>query len=356
MSNVIRRIDQGELEPRFAAGGSFSKEISIEQGVLKYIDIYFAGDHTTAITTGATDGEFQPIQELQVLIPRVRGEPVVWNWKPRDLKHLTYFMAGTLPPRANPAASLGVHYGLMRIPLALPKRLTTNPGIWGIMADEIKGKIRITGTYGPVTSIGTGSTIITHVSNITTGVALAQRRRGRMLPMERPQMVLSGQENRFALESDARHGPLVVQTGNIHKLYGVFIRQHDVSATAAQRVDGLITRLQLRHTDYDQVLDEFHAILKKSTQQFFHTDAADTPAGISIWTPSRKGLPREMPDMFDSQVLELTADTSETIPVEFTNVTPAIGDAVYANVIGAMFTADGEVNARRAGVSVPNRR
>jgi len=353
MSSVVRRIDQGELEPRFEPSGSFSKEISLSEGVLKYIDLYSVGDHVTNITGAATDGETRPIQELQVLIPRKQGEPVVWNWKPRDLKFLTQQMAGTLPVNANPTATTGVHFSLIRIPLALPKHLTTNPDIWGISADDIAGKIRITGTYGAANAIGTGATVTTHRTNITTGLALAQRRKGRILPMAQPMMVMAGQENRFAIESDARHGPLVVQTGNIHKLYALFLRQQDISATAAERVDGLVTRFMLHHTDYDQLLDEFHIILKKDTQQEFGLDVADIPDGISTFRPSRMGLPREMPDLFDDQVLKLTADTTEVTPLEVTNVTPATGDALYANVMGPMFTRAGALQAQRAGVSTP---
>jgi len=335
-----RIINEGEVTPVFTAGSAFSKEIApIEGHVLKGLMFYFRGDHTTNITTGATDGAAAPITELQVEVPRIDRsnprrpiDPIVWNWRPVDLIHLASQYAGHILPTANPTGTGTNHFGAFYIPFAPPKRITNNYDDWGIPASEINGKIRIRGNYGGVASIGTGSTVITHRTSISQIVESPNQ-----LP---PRACLMGIQNRIAIESDTRHGPLVIQPGAAEALFQLFLRQHDDSATAAQRVDGLVTRYIFKMNQVD-LIDELHTMLQKKHNTDFSLDAAAIQAGISGHLFSKRGIFGELPQIDGGTALSLTVDTSEEIPVEFANVTPTTADAVYANIVGAKLTSFG---------------
>jgi len=324
-----RAIDEGRLIPVYTAGSTFAHEIApLENMVLKGLRLYYAGDHTTNITTAQTDGEANVITELQIEVPRVGMSPIVWNWTPRDLKQLTAYWDGALPASANPTATTGVHFGEILIPFAPPKRMTSNYDAWGIPSQDINGKIRIRGTYGAVTAIGTGSTAITHETNI---VQITERPNTQNMP----QAALMGIQNRINIESDARHGPQPIQTGLAEMIAGLFLRQHDVSDQAAQRQDGLVSRWIVKTQDVNPWVDQIHAQAKRKGAADFSLDAAGVPTGIALLTPSRRFIGGEMIQINSNTILSLTSDTSEVVSVEYTNITPAAGDAVFANVIGA---------------------
>jgi len=336
-----RIINEGEVTPVFGSGSAFSKEIApIEGHILKGLMFYSRGDHDTLITAGgATDGEAAPITELQVEVPRIdRGnprrpiDPIVWNWRPVDLIHLASQYAGHLIPRANPLADLGVHFSTFFIPFAPPKRITNNYDDWGIPASEINGKIRIRGNYGGLTSIGPSATGIRHRTSISQIVESPNR-----IP---PRACLMGIQNRIPIESDTRHGPLVIQPGAAEAVFQLFLRQHDDSAVSAQRVNGLVTRYIFKMNQVD-LIDELHTMLQKKMNSDLSLDAAAIQAGISGHLFSKRGIFGELPQIDGGTALSLTVDTSEEIPVEFANVTPTTADAVYANIVGAKLTSFG---------------
>ncbi len=325
----------GNLDPAFTANGTFRLEISPPSGILDNIQFFVRGKHTTNITTAQIEGAVNTFASMQITFPRLNVPNIIWNVLPRDLVWINALMQGQRPANLNPTASAAVHKDSFRIPLALPRHLTRFPQIWGLDTRELAGPIIVEGQYGPVTSIGTGSTAITQ----DTSVSICVRKRR---PGITPTLVLAATQNRLGNTDDARNGPTNISTGNIQALWGLFLRQHDNSAQAAQRVDGLVTRYTIDHSQEEILADDFFSIAKRRTGEFFQFAAADLPAGINFEVFAPSGELDDMPVMVGGRRLALTHDSVEQTPDDVTNVTPAANDAVYAIPVGVQLTAAGQ--------------
>lgn len=338
---LCRRKNIGDLVPQFTPGATFRLQALPLDGILTRIDFYLRGDHTTNITTPQVDGQVNIINDLRVTINRKAGlQPIVWNVRPRDLVHITRLFDGQLPANANPTASLATHFDLFSIFLAPPPHLVALPTAWGLDTAEI-ANIIIEGSWGAVTDIGTGATIVTTDVSVTT---CSLRRTG-----VAPIMALAANQNFVLHESDARLGPDDLGVGQIDALWLLYLRHNDQSAQAAQRVDGLITRHFIDHSEEGRLNDEFFIMLKKATGLRFKLAAADLAAGVAISEFAAGALISDMPSMMEGQKLSVEHDSAEVVPVEVTDVTPAAGDGIMYIPIGGQFTAAGEAR-RRAGV------
>jgi len=341
---LCRVKDVGEVTPRFTAGAPFKLEIAPPDGIITELLIASRGDHTTNITTAQIDGEANIFSALQVTFQRRGLPPVIINVLPRDLKHINSYLEGQAIAAANPTATTGVHHFATKIPLVLPPRLVGNPLEWGLDTTELAGPILLEGTYGAVTDLGTGATVVTNILN----VSVCTRRRPRRGEI-RPSFILAMNQNRIQHESAARQGPTTISTGNLEALWGIFLRQHDVSAQAAQRVDGLITRFIIDHSEEGILNDEFFQTLQKRSGNFFKLAAADLPVGTAFPVFSERGRIQDMPILMRGRTLKMIHDSVEVLPVEVTDVTPAANDAFYAIPIGVQLTA--AAAARGQGVA-----
>jgi len=343
---LCKRKDVGDLVPDWTANGSFRLEIAPPDGVLKRIDFYIRGDHTTNITLAQEDGQVNTFNALMVTFPRKGGlKPIIWNVLPRDLIHMSALFEGQRNTNANPTATTANHFDMFSIWLALPDHLHDSPNEWGLDTAELSGPIVVEGQYAAVTGIGTGSTAVTQQT--TVSVCTEQRRRlgARALT---PFAAMGANQNRIQIESDSRHGPTTVNMSNIDHLWGLMLRNHDDSDQANERQDGLVTRFIIDHSREEILTDEFQIILKKITNKFFHLDRTDQADGIVLPVFAPTGEIGDMPFMGAGRTLKLTTVTDETIPVEVTNVTPGAGDAVYAIPIGAQLSLAGQQAVRSA--------
>ena len=337
---LCRVKDAGDLVPAYTASTPFRLEVFPPDGILQNLSFYIRGTHVTLITAGGTtDGEVRTINDLRVTAPR-RGrlKPIIHNALPRDLKHITSLFEGQLPDRANPLGDGLAHFGEFSIYYAPPPHLVANPASYGLDTSELSGPIIVEGTYDAVTSIGPSATAITQQVTVT---ACSIKRTG-----VRPTLALTMNRNAILHESDSRLGPTNLGVGNMDLLWMLYLRQNDVSAVSASRVDGLITRFDIEHSEEGDLNDELFQQLKKRTGKRFKLANADIPAGIAISEFSPGGLASFMPSMLEGQELQLRHDSTEAVPAEVTDVTPAAGDSIEAIPIGVQFTQAGE--GRRA--------
>lgn len=330
MSGVSLVKNVGDLSPVFAASSAFRLAVNPPAGILKGLQIRNRGQHTTDITTAATDGELNYFNTLQVTVNRKGKPPIIQNALPRDHKWLTAYFRGTLPERANPAtagtALANAHYGQFDIPFAPPDRLCNDPDDWGIPTDTLDGPIIIEGTYGAASDIGAGATAIANRTSVSCDIKVGSARR--------PRMALGVNYHRLAHESDSRLGPDSIGVGNLEALAAVMLVQHDNSAAAAQRVDGLITRFTVELQEYGIISDELFRLMKARTQSYYGLAVADVPAGVGILTLAPGWSPDEMP-MLRGRTLSVIHDSAEATPDDITAVTPTTSDAVRVLVVGA---------------------
>jgi len=343
---LCKRKDVGNLVPAFTPNASYRLEIAPPDGILKRIDFYVRGDHTTNITTPQQDGALNIFNSMMVTFPRKGGlKPIIWNVLPRDLALMSALFEAQRNTNDNPTPTTENHFDFFTIWLALPDHLHESPDEWGLDTAELAGPIIVEGQYGPVTSIGTGSTAITTDTSVTV---CTQQRRLIGDVVQTPFAAMSANQNRIQIESDARHGPTTVNLSNIDHLWGVYLRNTDDSNQAAERQDGLVTRFILEHSREGDLTDEFQIMMKKSTNKFFGLDRTDQADGIVLPVFAPTGEIGDMPFMGAGRTLRLTTDTVEQTPVEVTNVTPAAGDAVFTIPIGAQLSLAGQVEVRNA--------
>ncbi len=334
-----RTKDVGELDPRFAIGGTARLEIAPPSGVIKYLKFKISGDHTTNITTGQTDGQVNIFSNFQVTFPRLGLPPVIWDFLPRDMIHFSAFLQGQRPVNANPTATTAAHHDSWIMPLSLPRHLTRNPEIWGLDTRELAGPIIVEATYAAATSIGTGATAITNRTLVT--VCTESR-----TPIT-PSLVLAGVQQRVTHDTDGRNGPTTIGVGNLEALWGLFIRHNDNSDQADQRQDGLITRHIIDHSRDGILSDEHFIITKARTGEFFSFAAADLPSGIAFPIFAPTGDLRDMPVMVGGQTLKVIHDSAEVLLDEVTDITVAAGDSIYYNPVGIQLTSAAVRRLRR---------
>jgi len=334
---------RGQLVPAFTENSAFTHNLSPQDGILERIDVFYRGDHDTLITAGGQiDGEANIFQSFQVTIPRKGLSPLIYNPLPRDHKFITQHFEGALPLNANPLADLGTHDGMFSIYIALPERLARDPLDFGLDSQDISDSIIIEGNYGANASIGPSATGIRNITDFT--VVTRQRR-----PNRKPFASLSMNQNFLVHDSTARRGPSQVEMGNIEALYGVFLRQHDNSAVSAQRVDGLITRFILEHSQEGILADDLFQFMKRRSAAHFGLPQAEVPAGITFPVFSRGGDIGDMPIMIQGRKLTLIHDSAEAVPTGTVDVVPAASDAVYAIAVGIQLTRAGLARGTNRG-------
>ena len=323
-------IDQGNLDPAYTESQPARLEVVPQDGILKRIDVYFTGTHVTA-ATAQEDGESNIFSALRVEIPRRRMPNVIFDILPRDAKWLTAILEGSLSEHLNPTADGGAHQGRFSLFLAPPRRLTPFFNDYGLDTNELSGPIQISVLYNSVTSIGGSATAITNATRISTCV---EDRAG-----VAPSFILSANQNRVDHISDARLGPTTLGTSNLERLAGMFLRQHDDSGTATERVDGLITRFIIRHRGLD-IQNELFMALKQRTAQLFGFDRADYPDGIALPLFAETWDPSDMLDLEGGNTLKIIHDSIEALPDGVTDIPPATSDAFYAIMLGMQLTAE----------------
>lgn len=328
---MLKDIHVGDLNPVFTPNGRFTADVNVPVGVIKDLALYVHGTHVTAITTACTDPEWNLITSLRVYIPRKTRPAIIWDLPARDLKWITAYWAGTTPANVVTAADGGVHYGLIKIPFYPPDVLCSDDGAWGINSDELAGPIHLEGQFGPAANIGVGATVVASTVRVSVGIDQTPRRAS---------LALCGSTHFIAHESAQRSGKTLLAAGNAEFLYGLYLRQHDNSATAAQRVDGLVTRFIAEHSTAGTLFDQLFIVLKKETGLLFKLAAAESPAGVCIFPADSKALLDTLPPMVGGRSVSLLMDSAETVPDEVTDVTPAAGDGVYVGFLGVQLAAE----------------
>jgi len=326
---LCRISNQGNLDPNFVANQPTRAIIVPPDGILKRLDFYFTGDHTTDMSA-QEDGESNIFSSFRVTVPRKRLPNIVHDILPRDSKWLTAILEGSLSEHLNPTGTTLDHQGRFSIFYAPPRRLTPLYRDYGIDTRDLSGPIIIEALYNGVASIGASSTAITNETRIS---ACVEERTSIA-----PSFVLAYQQNRLDHTSDARLGPETLGTANLERLAAIFLRQHDDSGTTTERVDGLITRFIARFQGTD-IHDELFQALKQRTAQFFQFDRADYPDGIGIQLFAEDWNPAEMLPLKTGNDIKLIHDSVEALPDTVTNITPASGDAIYAITMGVQLTA-----------------
>ena len=333
----LKVIEQRALEPDFAASQPAVANIVPQDGVLKRLDVYFHGAHSTLITTAQIDGESNIFAAFRVTARRRGLPPIIHDVLVRDHKFITAIMNGSLAEHLNPLADAAAHKGFFSIFYAPPRDRCERYDDWGLDTADLAGPIQIEALYGAVTSIGTGSTAITNRTRISPVV---EDRRPTA-----PAFILSAQQHIIDFVNDQRR-QTTLSTANLERLAAIYLRQHDFSAQAAQRVDGLITRFQLDHRGVRRH-DDLHDGMKQRTAQFAGHDRADYPDGISMMLLADGFKAEEMLDLSGGDSLVLTSDSVETVPDPITDVTPAASDAVFAVSLGMQLTGRARGLGRR---------
>ena len=337
MRPVIRR-PMGNLAPVFTANLPFRLIVRPPAGVLKRLDFYVRGQHTTDITTGATHGEVNYFQAFKLTAKRKNGLPdIVWEALPRDLKKITAMLDGQLMPRANPAtagtSAATAHFGVFSVFFAPPRKKCRFPDDWGLHSDDLidNDPIVIEGRYGAVTDIGTGATAIAQTTSVTAEVEQTQ-------PGDpKPGLVLGCQATFFPHESDIKSALHTLPLGNVELYCGAMFRSHDNSAAAAQEVDTFPTIIELSHSQRGVVAGDLFIEEKKKTGVWSGLATADVFAGTI--------MPMASPEFIESQMIRRTEgaftffiDSLLTASDETGAVTPTTSDGVHAAVIGAYKT------------------
>ncbi len=327
---TCRVIDQGNLDPAFTADSPTRSEISPPDGILKRLDFYFTGTHTTDMSA-QEDGESNIFTSFRVTLPRKRLPNVIFDLLPRDAKWLTAILEGSLAEHLNPTGTGLAHQGRFSLFLAPPRRLTGRlDQDYGLDTRELSGPIIVEAQYGGVASIGAASTAIVNATRIS--LCVEDR------TATAPAFILSYNQNRVDHISDARLGPTTLGTSNQERLAGIFLRQHDDTGTATERVDGLITRFTFRHRGLD-IQNELYMALKQRTIQEFNMDRTDYPNGIALPMFAPNWNPAEMLDLEGGNTMKVIHDSIEAAPDGVTNITPASGDAIYNIMLGIQLSA-----------------
>jgi len=340
-------LDVGDFLPDFTANGSWTRNVTPPDGILKGLIIHTRGTHVTAITAGGQqDGELNTIPTFRCEVKRAGSlGPVIWTAEPRDLKFIKSYFDGQLTPEANPAGDGAAHFATFFVPFVPPARKTEDPAAWGIDTSTISGSIILTGTYGGVTSIGPSATAIAQVTSVTAVV-------GPRNPGRPPFMALAGSVHRITYDS-ARREKIDLATAEMEAVVGVFIRTLDSSAVSADRVDGLFTRIEYKHTNATDLERQLFIMAKNRGANEFGLAAADVPAGISFHLFNDNFALGNMLDLRNNQTLEILLDSDEAVPAGVTNVAPGAGDAVFATVIGVKFSAVGVATAAAVAATGP---
>lgn len=322
---MIKLLEQAEVTPRHASGAGFVSRIPVPRGLLRGISFSLQG---TTVTDSALndDAPWTLVAVLSILLPLRRGDVVI-RTSGRDAYIAARYLNGNLRENQT-AATAGVTFSSFFLPFG--------PLGWGIHSEALRpgAEIIVSGTWAAPSEYGADTTAITNGILRPSLVvdAAAQPNQGRRA------LVLT--TSRFAVESEARFPRLRLNKPELaEELFGILFRQEDASA-AGDRVDGLVTRLQVHHPVLGDLVDQFFRDLRGAGLEWSGISPAEVTAALPLGldgTAFYVGAPLYRgPDLARNDI-SVTIDSVETVQGGVTNVTPAAGDALHATVL-AMIT------------------
>jgi len=318
-------LQQTELNPRYAASSPFSAEIPVPDGLIRGIGFFMQG--TTVDTTALQDDVPERlIADVRITFP-LRGGDVVMTWLQRDALLISQYLTASIAERTTPATA-GAFDSYFYLPFG--------PAGWGFPKSAFRTgeDIRIEGTYAAVLEYGASTSAITAgIVRPELLVDYSMASVGRALTFAR---------SRIPVESAARDPQRrLSRPDGAFGLWGVYYRQEDTSA-AADRPDGLVTRIDLIHGAGRKLHDTpFRQLRQKGLRDLGiprNLAVAASPEGLdgtAMYVAAPTFADSDMPDLQRSQ-LAATVDSAEGVPFGTTDVTPAAGDALHVVTIGAL--------------------
>lgn len=330
MSDTLKLSEPAQ--PEYAASRDFALRIPMKRGVHKGIVIDFRGT-TVGSTAANQDGPDNMVDRLRIEYPRKGGGSYVLEGALRDFRILAEMLNGRAPLRNNSAAA-AAQYNVIHLPFYVPGKDQYH--LWGIDSDEIGDFILISGTYGALLNYGADTSALT-AGQLRFMPIVAQHE-----PQGRPRAALLPVGTQIPVVAASRVED-VLANGHLDALFGVLFRTHDNSATAATRVDGLISRIELDHSVDGTLLRATFVAIKERGAAFFrvpnaeHTAASPAGhAGTALAVLNGQCAIGGYPSLRGEKV-DVVLDAQTTVPVGVTNVVPAASDAVFCTTIGVQF-------------------
>lgn len=323
------RILRRESITTYSSGGARSADLGRPDGVLHGIGMRIEGAATGA-TGNQDDSPERLIADLEIDIPTTRGLYQIKAF-PRDLLLFAWY-AGLRAERTVPAGATTFD-SYLTIPLGWPEALMEADHPWGIEPRAITDPIQARIVWAAATEYGAAATTIANPV-VEFDLQVADE------PHAPNRLALLYNKNRFRVESESVFPEASVRlpTGSGH-LFGLLMRQEDDSV-AADRVDGLVTRLKGRHANGLNLFDAYFRVLREHGRRWAKVDRdfslAATPEGLdgtALWVANESLRAERYPPGSGSAVY-VEIDSAATVPGGVTNVTPASGDAFHVLAIG----------------------
>lgn len=323
------RVLRREQITTYSSGGGRSADLGRPDGVLKAIGVRMDGAATGA-TGNQDDSPERLLSDIEIDIPTTRGLYQI-KAMPRDLLLFSWY-AGLRAERTVPAGATAFD-SYFTIPLYWPEELMEADHPWGIEPSAITDPIQARIVWAAPTEYGAGATTIASPV-VEFDLQVADE------PHAPNRLALLYNKNRFRVESESVFPEASVRlpVGSGH-LFGLLMRQEDDSA-AADRVDGLVTRLKGRHANGLNLFDAYFRTIRFMGVKWAKVDRAfalgATPEGLdgtALWIANETLRADRYPPGSGSAVY-LEIDSAAAVPNGVTNVTPATGDALHVLAVG----------------------
>lgn len=323
------RVLRREQITTYSSGGGRSADLGRPEAVLKGIGVRMEGAATGA-TGNQDDSPERLLSDIEIDIPTTRGLYQI-KAAPRDLLLFSWY-AGLRAERTVPAGATTFD-SYLTIPLGWPCELMEADHPWGIEPAAITDPIQVRVVWAAATEYGAGATTVASPV-VEFDLQVADE------PPSPNRLALLYNKNRFRVESASvfPESSVRLPVGAGH-LFGLLMRQEDDSA-AADRVDGLVTRVKGRHANGLNLFDAYFRTLRFLGVQWSKIDRAfslgATPEGLdgtAFWPANRSLRAARYPPGGGSAVY-VEIDSAATVPGGVTDVTPAAGDAFHVLAIG----------------------
>ena len=323
---VTRLLEGIEVNPRYADASGFIARLPVPSGLVRGIAFDFEGTPVGTVTDNNDDAPWPLISALSITLPLKRGD-VVMQSTGRDLYLLSRYLIGHRREDAVAASNALTHSMF---------QLLFGPDGWGIhsLALRTGAEIVIQGTWAAATQYGAGCT------GITAGILRPHLILEAGAPTNPGRRALIPTTTPLLVESAAR-----VPIARINKpemaegLFGILYRQEDTSI-AADRVDGLVTRVAAKHPQLGELHNNFFRHLRGYGVEWAGIDPAEvvaaTPRGLDgtafyVAAPTFKRFPG-----IARHDISIMHDSAETVPGGTSDVTPAAGDRLHCTLVATI--------------------
>lgn len=321
----LRTLPASRVDPNWELSGQFEGEIPIPSGLIRAITLRIDG---TTVTDSALndDAPWTLISNLTVTIPLRRGDTAI-QLTGRDFKLLSQYLTGKLRENQT-ATTAGVTFASAMLPLGPPG--------WGFHSQDCRpnSKISITGTWAAASEYGASTTAITNGRLIPSvqveGGEAPDRNRRMLVPVRKG----------IPVESAERAPGITLNKPTLaEELAFLFYRQED-SSVAADRVDGLVTRIVAELSGYGTLHDDVFRELRGIGMEWAGIDPTQVTAALPNGLDGTALFPaaptwNKFP-VIRGEDVTLTVDSVETVPPGGSDVTPAAGDRLHAIVVATV--------------------